>query len=151
MKRKVFFLVILAVLSIVSGYLMSKASWIGRVGMTLFYKEYNLLKIWWQGAAAVYVFMLLLFAGHSFVQRMLRPVTARLLHILALMTAITALYFTYDDFHTDFSHKLLGWRFHYGFYLVWIEWMLMCLFFAFTRRPLNVSAKNADKTASLTP
>ena len=149
MKRTVFFLAFLAALSAVSGFLMSKASWLGRVGMTFFYKEYNLLKIWWQGAAAVFIFMLLLFMGHTLIQRTLPKITARLLHILALMTAITALYFTYDDFNTDLSHRLLGRRFHYGFYLVWIEWILMCLFFAFTKKPNDVQPKNSDKKAPI--
>ena len=107
MKRTIIFLGLLAGLSIVSGYLLSKASWIGRVGMTFFYKEYNLLKIWWQGALAVYLFLLILFAGHSLIQTKLPKITARLLHIIALMTAITALYFTYDDFTTDISLWLL--------------------------------------------
>ena len=145
MKRTIIFLGLLAGLSIVSGYLLSKASWIGRVGMTFFYKEYNLLKIWWQGALAVYLFLLILFAGHSLIQTKLPKITARLLHIIALMTAITALYFTYDDFTTDISHKLLGRRFHYGFYLICIDWMLMCLFFALQKKRPEIALKDQDK------
>ncbi len=151
MKRNAIFLVILAMLSVVSGYLLSKASWLGRVGMTFFYKEYNLLKIWWQGAIAVYLFLLILFMGHSLIQKTLPAVTARLLHIIALMTAITALYFTYDDFTTDISHKLLGHRFHNGFYLIWIDWMLMCLFFAFKKKPAQPPIKDPGKTATTNP
>jgi hypothetical protein len=146
MKRTVIFLTLLAGLSVVSGYLLSKASWIGRVGMTFFYKEYNLLKIWWQGALAVYLFLLILFLGHTLIQTKLPAITARLLHIIALMTAITALYFTYDDFTTDLSHKLLGHCFHYGFYLIWIDWMLMCLFFAFKKKRPEMPVKGQDKT-----
>ena len=146
MKRTVLFLTLLAGLSAVSGYLLSKASWIVKVGMTFFYKEYNLLKVWWEGAIAVYLFLLILFVGHTIVQKTLPHITARLLHILALMTAITALYFTYDDFTYDLSHKWLGRRFHYGFYLIWIDWMLICLFFAFKKKkPENV--KDQGKTA----
>ena len=146
MKRSVIFLTVLAGLSIVSGYLLSKASWLGRVGMTFFYKENNLLKIWWQGAIAVYLFLLILFVVHSIMQAKLPAITARLLHIMALMTAITALYFTYDDFTTDLSHKLLGSRFHYGFYLIWIDWALICLFFAFKKKQPMMIVKDQDKT-----
>lgn len=133
MKRNILFLSFLATLSAISGMLMSKASWVGRVGMTFFYKEYNLLKIWWQGAIAVFIILLLLFLLHTFLQKKLPAITARLLHIMLLMSAIACLYFTYDDFTNNFSHHLLGRRFHYGFYLGWIGWVLICLFFIFKR------------------
>ena len=129
---------------------MSKASWVGRVGMTFFYKEYNLLKIWWQGAIAVYVIWLLLFLLHTFIQKTLPTVTARLLHIVILMIAAAGLYFTYDDFANDFSHHLLGRRFHYGFYIGWIGWVLICLFFAFKRNRKKIIVTNSDKTVITT-
>lgn len=135
MKRTLPILILLAILSVISGILMSKATWIGRVGITFFHKEYNLLKIWWQGASAVYIMLLLLFFLHYYFYQRLSLITARLLHVLLLLTAITCLYFTFDDFSNDFSHHLLGWRFHYGFYLFWIGWMLICLFFVFQKKP----------------
>ncbi len=135
MKRTFLLLLLLAVLSVISGYLMSEATWIGRVGITLFHKEYNLLKIWWQGASAVFILLLLLFFLHNYFYQRLSVIKARLLHILMLLIAIACLYFTYDDFSNDFSHHLLGWHFHYGFYLFWIGWMLICLFFVFKKKP----------------
>ena len=126
--------------------LLSKASWIGRVGMTFFYKEYNLLKIWWQGAIAVYIVLLLLFALHAFLQRVLRPVAARLMHIAGLLIAIMCLYLTYDDFTNNLSHRLLGWRFHYGFYLGWAGWILICLFYVFKKRSTTTIVTSSDKT-----
>jgi hypothetical protein len=135
MKRNIFFLGLLAVLSVVSGYLMSKASWIGRVGMTFFYKEYNLLKIWWQGAIAVFIMLILLFVLHSFIHMKLRIAGARALHFLLLLLAVGGLYLTYDDFTNELSHRMLGWRFHYGFYLSWADWMLICIFFLFKKKP----------------
>ena len=131
MKRSYYpLLLLLALLSVTSGYLMSKATWIGRVGITFFHKGYNLIKIWWQGAIAVFlVFVLLLFI-HDFLQRKLPAVSARLVHIFILILAATGLYFNYDDFHTDITHRLLGRHFHYGFYLVWVGWIIICLFFA---------------------
>jgi len=146
MKRNIVFLLFLAVLSVISGILLSKTSWVGRVGMTFFYKEYNLLKIWWQGAIAVYIVWLVLFIVHSFIQKALPKIAARLLHIVMLVIAIACLYFTYDDFTNDFSHHLLGRRFHYGFYLGWIGWMLICLFFTFKRNRPKATITSSDKT-----
>jgi len=134
MKRTLLFLFILAISSAISGYLMSKASWIGKVGMTFFYKEYNLLKIWWQGAIAVYLVLMVLFTLHFICHRKLPVVTSRLLNLVLMVIALGGLYFTYDDFRTDFSHRLLGSRFHYGFYLFWVDWALICFFFIFSRK-----------------
>lgn len=137
LKRTSFFLVFLAALSVVAGILMSQATWIGRVGITFFHKEYNLLKVWWEGAAAVFVLLLVFFLVHTLLHQRLRIVTARITHFLLLLVAAGCLYLTYDDFASDFSHHLLGWRFHYGFYLFWIGWMLICLFFLFSRKKVT--------------
>ncbi|MCW3122218.1 MAG: hypothetical protein JWQ38_1710, partial [Flavipsychrobacter sp.] len=122
-------------LSVISGYLMSKASWLGRVGMTFFYKEYNLLKIWWQGAIAVFIVLLLLFALHSVIQARMKFLAAKTVHLLIMLLAFGGLYLTYDDFTNELTHNLLGWRFHYGFYLFWVDWMLICFFFLFKKKP----------------
>jgi hypothetical protein len=135
MKRTVLFLLLLAVLSAVSGFFMSKASWLGRVGMTFFYKEYNLLKVWWQGAIAVFIVFILLYLLHTAFQSKLHIAAARTLHVIMLLLALVALYFTYDDFSNDFSHHLLGWRFHLGFYLIWAGWILICFNFLFKKKP----------------
>jgi hypothetical protein len=139
MKRTSFFLVLLAILSIVSGILMSEATWISRVGITLLHKEYNFLKIWWQGAMGVYLMLMLLYAVHTFIHvKSSNITTARLLHSLLLLVALLCLFFTYNDFHHDFSHRLLGWRFHFGVYLFWIAWMMICFFFIARKRHLAV-------------
>jgi hypothetical protein len=140
MKRTILFLSLLASISAISGYLMSKASWIGRVGMTFFYKEYNLLKIWWQGALAVFIIFIFLYALHALVQLRfnqlrLSQAASKVVHAIVLAVTITGLYFTYDDFSTDLSHRLLGWRFHYGVYLFWVGWMFICLNFLFKKKP----------------
>ena len=135
MKRTILFLVLLAGLSTTSGYLMSKASWIGRVGMTFLHREYNFLKIWWQGAIAVYLVFIVLFWLHSFIFRRFHVVGARLCFILFFLLGVGGAYLTYDDFTNDFSHHLLKWRFHLGFYLIWAGWVLISLFFLFRARP----------------
>jgi len=147
MKRKIFLVIILAALSAYSGYLMSKASWIGKVGMTFFYREYNLLKIWWQGGAAVFIFIMAMMALHSIIEARLSFWIAKILHVFLLAAAVGALYLTYDDFTTDLSHKWLGRRFHYGFYLIWVEWMLVAVFYLVSARKKKDTTINTDKTA----
>lgn len=135
MKLTFFFLVLLAGIAAASGALMSKASWIGRVGITFFYQEYNLLKIWWQGAIAVFLVFILLFLLHTFIYNKLSAIAARGFYVLMLLLAVVGFYSSYDDFTHNFSHRLLGWRFHLGFYLVWCGWAVVSLFFLFKRKP----------------
>jgi hypothetical protein len=143
MKRTAPFIFLLALLATASGYLMSKVSWVGKVGITFFHKGYNLLKIWWQGAIAVFLVFLVLFLIHDFANRRLPGMTSRLLHIFILLLTITGFYFTYDDFSTDITHRLLGHHFHYGFYLIWVGWIMICLFFTFKKRSIVTnSGKN---------
>lgn len=133
MKRALL-LFLLAALSMASGYLMSESTWVGKVGISLFHKGYNLTKIWWQGAIAVFIIYLLFFFLHLFLHNKLPVIAAKILHFLFLLAAVAGLYFTYDDFQNDFSHRLLGHHFHFGFYLVWVGWMMVCLFFLFSKR-----------------
>lgn len=140
MKRTIPFLALLAVLSVISGWLMSRMSWIGRVGVNLVHKEYKFLKVWYKGAAVVLGIWLVLFGVHHLVQKKMPPATARVAHIIALLAAVAGLYFTYSDFRHDFSHRVLKERFHLGAYLFWIGWMLICLFFLTQKRPEEISS-----------
>ncbi len=151
MKRTIPFLLLITALSALSGYLMSKASWIGRVGITFLHREYNLLKIWWQGGLAVLLVMILFFILQSFIENKLPYWLAKFLHIVLLLAAVCCLYLTYDDFTTDFSHHLLGKRFHMGFYLAWAEWMLICIYFMFMPRKKTTIVTNKDKKETVTP
>lgn len=128
------FLALLAGVSVVAGYLLSKATLIGRTGIALFYRQYRFFRYWWKGALVVFGVLLFLFLLHHFLQKQLVRRQARLLHITALVIAVIGLYFTYSDFRNDFSHRLLGERFHLGFYLFWIGWMLISLFYLFQQR-----------------
>ncbi len=132
MKRTAPFIGLLVILAIISGQLMAKATWIGRVGITFFHKGYNLVKVWWQGAIAVFLVWMVLFYVHSILQQRLKPGLAKVMHVFILLLAAAGLYLTYDDFHTDITHRMLGHKFHYGFYLGWVGWMLICLFYIFS-------------------
>jgi hypothetical protein len=128
MKRGTGLLLFLAILSVVSGYLMSKASLIGKAGMSLFYQEYNFLKSWWKGALLIFILLLILYAVHIMLLKKYPLVKAKTITIVSCIIAIIGLYFTYNDFRHTLSHRLLGERFHLGVYLFWIGWMVISLF-----------------------
>jgi cell division protein FtsW (lipid II flippase) len=144
-KHSVPFIAMLAVLSCISGYLMSKASLVGKIGMSLFYQEYNFLKVWWQGALVIFGALMVLFIIHSVVNRMRRRSTAIIIHIIMLCAAVLGLYATYDNFRHDLSHRWLGERFHVGVYIFWLCWMMICLFFLTGRsRVTDTNSKAAS-------
>ena len=120
---------IIVVLSVVSGYLMSKASLIGKAGMSLFYQEYNFLKSWWKGALVIFILLLILYAVHNMLVKKYPLVKARTITVFSCIIALIGLYFTYNDFRHTLSHRLLGERFHLGVYLFWIGWMVISLFY----------------------
>ncbi|MES2704772.1 MAG: hypothetical protein V4649_19175 [Bacteroidota bacterium] len=144
MKRSTLLIITLAIIAIASGILMSKARWIAKVGITFLHKEYNFTKVWWQGAAAIFGLFLVLHFVHSLIHRHMSPRTSRATHSIILLAVAVGFYFTYHDFATDFSHHLLGWRFHYGFYLFWLGWAVICLYFIFKKNRLLI---NSDRKA----
>lgn len=135
--KKTSFLLLLTGLAVLSGYLMSKASLVGRVGISLFYKQYTFLKTWWQGGGVVLALWLLLFWLQGMVQDRAKAATARYVHFAAIAAAALGLYLTYQDFRHTLSHRLLGERFHLGAYLFWIGWMLVSLFYLTRRRAVR--------------
>src|SRR5207249_10826797 len=126
MKRKSGIILFLAILSFISGYLMSKASLVGRAGISLFYREYTFLKVWWKGALLILASFGLLFIVQGLIQRLGRK-KAITIHIIACILAMSGLYFTFSDFRHSVSHHLLGERFHLGMYLFWIGWIIISL------------------------
>ena len=146
MKRKSLLVLLLVVLSGIAGYLLSKASLVGRVGISLFYKQYKFLKVWWQGGLLIFIVWMLLFYLQGRAQRRLSPVSARLLQMGAIVVAIIGLYFTYQDFRQTITHRWLGERFHLGGYLFWIGWIIISVFYLTERRtaPLSIDL-NAGK------
>lgn len=128
------FIIYLAALSVLAGYLFSKASWIGRIGIRLFYKQYSFLKTWWKGAGAVFMILLLLFAAHAYFYRKLKPSAARTLNITSLLLSLAGLFFTFLDFRHTLKHRWMGERFHLGAYCFWIGWISICILFLSKRK-----------------
>ena len=108
------------------------------------------MKVWWQGAIAIFLALMILFSLHSIVHRRLSLTAARILHVFILLLVAVGLYFTYDDFTHNLSHKILGHRFHYGFYLFWVGWLLICIFFIFKKRKTVITTTSSDKTETIT-
>ena len=140
MKRNTLVL-FLAILSAVSGYLLSKASFVGRVGINIFYKEYRFLKIWWQGALLVFAVLLILLYLQGLVQKKLVFSKAKMVHTGAIFVAMIGLYFTYNDFRYTTTHRLLGERFHLGGYLFWLGWIMISLFFLVQKKTLPADSE----------
>ncbi|HYK57752.1 MAG TPA: cytochrome d ubiquinol oxidase subunit II [Flavisolibacter sp.] len=135
MRRTASFVFILAALSAVSGFLLSKASLTGRVGISLFYKEYKFLKTWWQGALVVFAVLLLVLWLLGLAERNFPKRKAVLFYITTILLALAGLFFTYHDFTHTTTHRLLGERFHTGAYLFWLDWILISLFYLTKKSP----------------
>ncbi len=128
MKRTAPFLLLLTGLSVLAGYLLSKASLVGKTGIHFFYKEYKFLNSWYKGAALVLAVWLLLFWAHHWLRQKLSAPKTKIAFFGSIAVALIGFYLTYSDFRNDLSHRLLGERFHLGAYLFWIGWVLIALF-----------------------
>ncbi|MBE7174116.1 MAG: hypothetical protein INR73_26310 [Williamsia sp.] len=129
MKKGSGFVIFLAALSIVAGYLLSKVSIVGRMGMKIFYKEYLFLRSWWKDTLLLFVVLIILFALHGYIRQKLPKNRSNKIFIISCVLAIAGLYVCYDDFRHTISHHLLGERFHIGVYLFWIGWMATSLYY----------------------
>ena len=135
-------LLFLAFLSCMAGYLMSKPSFIGRVGMDLFYQQYRILKIWWQGALVVFIVLSILFLIQAIVHHRIPFRKAILVHVLLIITGIAGFVLTYQDFHSSTTHRWLKERFHLGAYLFWLGWIASCSFYFFYKnKPIDLYEK----------
>jgi hypothetical protein len=142
MRRSASLTLFLAILSVVSGYMLSGASWVGRVGINLFHQEYSFLKIWWQAALVVFGLLIFLYAIQSLVQRLASHVVSRTVHIFAIAAAIVGLYLSYDDFRHTLSHRWMGERFHIGVYLFWLGWIIISIYLLLAKKNARAMSHN---------
>ena len=138
MKRKFSLVIFLLILSCVAGYLLSKASLVGRVGISLFYTQYKFLKVWWQGGLLIFTIWMMLFFLQGLLQRKKPAPSARLIQAGAIAIALVGLYFTYHDFRNNMSHRWLGERFHLGGYLFWLGCIAISVFYLTGKRITNL-------------
>nr|AIA11745.1 hypothetical protein [uncultured bacterium] len=123
-------LLFLTILSVVSGYLMSRASLVGRVGMSLFYRQYNFLKTWWKGTLVILIGLILLFVIHSLIQKRFSQRKARTIQLIICALAMAGLYFTYNDFRHNPFAPLYGRAFS-SWCLPILDWLDRNHFFSF--------------------
>ncbi|WP_333660411.1 hypothetical protein [Chishuiella changwenlii] len=129
MKNRIIAVLVLAFSSLLSGILISKMSFIGRVGITIIYNEYAILKSWWKTALLFFVIQVVLFIIFSIWQKKnVSKLKQFILPMVFLIMGFGGLYYTYHDF-TETSHRLLKASFHFGFYLFWMTWFANCMYF----------------------
>ena len=139
MRRHLPFLIYLAALSALAGWLLSHMSWIGHLGVNLMHREYRFLRAWYKGGGLMLAILLLLFGIQYIVQRRLPRASSRGVQIVLLLFALTGLWLTYSDFHSDLTHGtfILKESFHLGAYLFWIGWISISVYMlAAVRRKL---------------
>ncbi|MFV0195488.1 hypothetical protein OBJ93_08390 [Empedobacter falsenii] len=129
MKNKIIHLLILAFSSLLSGIMISKMSYIGKVGITIIYNEYTILKSWWKTALLLFAIQAIIFVVLSVWKlKTTKRLKQLLLPFIFLSIGIIGLIYTYYDF-TETSHRLLKKTFHFGFYIFWLTWFGNCIFF----------------------
>lgn len=117
-----------ALLSTISGVLLSQMSFIGKIGITVMYREYGIFKVWWKTAILLFAIQLTLLLVLWLIKRLLGRRLAFAALLLFLLFGLVGAYFTYLDF-TATSHRLMKVNFHTGVYLFWGTWVLTCLYF----------------------
>jgi len=142
MKRIQFIILLQAIFSMLSGYLISKMSFLGRLGINLFYNEYKIFKSWWQTALVLFTIQMLVLGIQWFVKNSKSNSASLITSGILLCISLVGLYATYYDFQHTFSHKLLREKFHLGFYLFWLCWLGSCLYFLTTRAVGSVQNTN---------
>ncbi|MDR0229043.1 MAG: cytochrome d ubiquinol oxidase subunit II [Flavobacteriaceae bacterium] len=124
MGKNFFILVLLqAVLALTSAFLIAQMSFIGRIGISLFYRQYQVFKSPWKTAALLFAVQLLILLILWSIKRFGSNKLANTVAIIFLAIAIVGAIYTYLDFTTT-SHKYMKTKFHVGWYVFWGSWML---------------------------
>lgn len=147
MKKILNLILLQGIISLISGILLSKMSLVGKIGISVVYTEYSILKTWWKSALLVFVIQLILIALLYVSKRFMIYKTFVIINLVLVIIGILGLFFTYIDFTTT-SHKYMNSKFHTGGYLVWAGWFINCFyFFIFSVKPKPVemiNTKNND-------
>ncbi|TDS54651.1 cytochrome d ubiquinol oxidase subunit II [Myroides indicus] len=134
MRKNIIILILIQlILSFISALLISKMSFIGRLGINLFYREYLIFKTVWKTALAIFAIQFVLVLVLSFFKYLTPNHFSRIIAIVALVIGIAGSYFTFIDFTTT-SHRHMKMYFHSGGYLFWISWSITCMFFIFSKK-----------------
>ncbi|WP_430614532.1 cytochrome d ubiquinol oxidase subunit II [Flavobacterium sp. JP2137] len=130
MKNFSILALIQAVLALICGILMSKMSFIGRMGINFLHRDYAIFKTWWKTALLIFAIQLTLLLLLSLIRYFTPAKTAKSLFVFLLLLGFAGAYLTYVDFTTT-SHKMMKGSFHSGGYLFWLGWTISSLYFLF--------------------
>ena len=134
MGKNIFILILIqALLAVLMAFMIGKMSFIGRMGITFFYREYLVLKSPWKTALLIFIIQLFLIVILAFFKYFTPAKIANTLAILTILIGLGAAYYTYLDFTTT-SHKHMKSNFHTGFYLFWGAWIFSAIFFLFLKK-----------------
>lgn len=129
MKTLLYLGIFQAFLSAVSAWLMAQMSFIGKLGIGLFYSEYKILKSPVETGLTIFgvqmVVVALLFLLYNFASKKITNIFAGIILVLAVL----GLGYTIYDFTYEFSHKILKTKFHIGFYLIWFGIIITCIIY----------------------
>jgi len=149
MKKILNLILLQGIISLISGILLSKMSLIGKIGITVAYTEYTLLKTWWKGALVVFLIQLILIAILYVSKRFALYKNFVIINLVLVILGLLGVFFTYIDFTTT-SHKYMNSKFHTGGYLVWLGWFINCIyFFIFSVKPKPTETKNSELNQGL--
>jgi len=151
-KKQFPFILFLATLSVISGVLLSKMSLLARTGISVFKKKYALyafMKTWWQSAFLFFGVLMLLLIVQRKLQQRLSVRNGVMLQIACIFLALMGLFYTYNDFRSDLTHRWAGERLHLGFYLFWLGWVSVSLFLLVQKK--TVPLKDLGKKDATTP
>lgn len=149
MKKLLNLILLQGIISLISGILLSKMSLVGKIGITVAYTEYAILKSWWKAALVVFAIQLIIMAILYVSKRFMLYKTFVIINLVLIIIGLLGVFFTYIDFTTT-SHKYMNSKFHTGGYLVWLGWFINCIyFFIFSVKPKPVEATNTDLNQGL--
>ncbi|MDR2222526.1 MAG: cytochrome d ubiquinol oxidase subunit II [Flavobacteriaceae bacterium] len=146
-KNFVILILVQAILSLISAFLIAQMSFIGRIGISLFYKQYQIFKNPWKTAALLFMIQLFVLLILWAFKRYSSNKTANIVAILFLVIATIGCIYTYIDF-TSTSHKYMKTYFHSGWYIFWGSWILTTISVLFIKRK-NIPLKQTNNQLNL--
>ena len=149
MGKNIFILILIqALLAILMAFLISKMSFIGRMGITFVYKEYLVFKSPWKTALLLFAVQTFLILILAFFKYFTPSKIANTVAIFTILIGLGAAYYTYLDFTTT-SHKYMKSNFHMGFYLFWFAWIFSAVYLLFLKKK-KVALTNLETTEATT-
>ena len=116
-------------LSAISALLLAQMSWMGKLGISLFNKNYAFLKSPFQSGAYIFATQLILILILHIIYRTFNKGIRQWICFAIFILGVIGLVYTIYDFNQEFSHKILKTKFHFGAYLIWIGYMLTATYY----------------------